>query len=109
MEHTVSDLDPVTQTNYLQITSEHVHFDWTIDFDAKVISGSATHTLVAHEDDVSEVMYVAIVYFVIPCYGSVKSIYCIVSTHLLWILRKSKSKGSKLKSVFPSFTRGQGT
>ena len=56
MEHTVSDLDPVTQTNYLQITSEHVHFDWTIDFDAKVIFGSATHTLVAHKDDVSEVM-----------------------------------------------------
>lgn len=52
----VSDVDPVTQANYLQITSEHVHFDWTIDYDAKFISGSATHTLVVQEDGLSEVV-----------------------------------------------------
>ncbi|KAK7684336.1 hypothetical protein QCA50_012660 [Cerrena zonata] len=57
MANIISDLDPVTQTNYLQISSEHVHFDWTIDFDVKVISGCATHTLVVHEDDVSQVIF----------------------------------------------------
>lgn len=56
MADTVSDIDPVTQSNYTQITSEHVHLAWTIDFDVKVISGSVTHTLIVHEDGVSEVM-----------------------------------------------------
>ena len=56
MAQIVADVDPVTQANYLQITSEHVHFDWSIDYDAKFIQGSATHTLVVNEDGLSEVV-----------------------------------------------------
>ena len=49
-------LDPTTQANYTQIASEHIDFDWSIDFGKKLISGSATHTLVVKEADVKEVM-----------------------------------------------------
>ena len=52
------DIDPSTQANYTQIASEHVHFDWTIDWTKQVIAGSATHTLAVREDGVKEVMYV---------------------------------------------------
>jgi leukotriene-A4 hydrolase len=48
--------DPTTQSNYLEIASEQVHFDWKLDFDAKIISGSATHDLRVKADDVKEVM-----------------------------------------------------
>lgn len=65
MADTVSDIDPVTQSNYTQITSEHVHLAWTIDFDVKVISGSVTHTLIVHEDGVSEVMWVIIIHLIV--------------------------------------------
>lgn len=51
-------LDPTTQANYVQVASEHIHFDWTVDFVKKNISGSATHTLSVKEDGVEEVMYV---------------------------------------------------
>lgn len=42
--------DPATQSNYLAVSTSHVHFDWSIDWTKRVIAGSATHTLVAHED-----------------------------------------------------------
>ena len=48
--------DPTTQANYTQIASEHIDFDWAIDFAKKLISGSATHTLVVKEAGVTEVM-----------------------------------------------------
>ena len=51
-------LDPTTQANYTQIASEHIHFEWTVDFEKKKIFGSATHTLDVKEDDLKEVMYV---------------------------------------------------
>ncbi|KAH9836660.1 metalloprotease [Rhodofomes roseus] len=50
------DIDPTTQANYTKIASEHVHFDWTVDWAKQVISGSATHTLVVREDNVNEVV-----------------------------------------------------
>jgi leukotriene-A4 hydrolase len=50
--------DPTTQSNYLQVTSEHVALDWTLDFDAEVIAGSAVHHLLVKEDNVKEVMLV---------------------------------------------------
>ncbi|KAF8060869.1 peptidase family M1-domain-containing protein [Lyophyllum atratum] len=49
--------DPTTQSNYLQITTEHLALEWTLDFDAKLISGSATHHLLVKEDDVKEVIF----------------------------------------------------
>lgn len=48
--------DPTTQSNYLQVTTEHVLFDWKVDFETQIISGSATHTLRVKEDGISEVM-----------------------------------------------------
>ncbi|KZT68834.1 hypothetical protein DAEQUDRAFT_745556 [Daedalea quercina L-15889] len=51
-----ADIDPSTQANYTQIASEHVHFDWTIDWAKQVISGSVTHALVVRENGVNEVV-----------------------------------------------------
>ena len=48
--------DPTSQANYLQIISEHLAFDWTLNFDKKIVQGSVTHTLRALEDDVKELM-----------------------------------------------------
>lgn len=50
--------DPATQSNYLSVSTSHVHFDWHIDWAKRVIAGSATHTLRAHED-VQQVMHVS--------------------------------------------------
>lgn len=52
------ELDPTTQANYAQVVSEHIHFDWTVDFEKKNISGSATHTLSVKEDGLTEIVYV---------------------------------------------------
>lgn len=48
--------DPTSQSNYLQIATKHISFDWTVDFDNKIITGSATHDFIAKVDEVSEVM-----------------------------------------------------
>jgi len=50
--------DPTTQSNYLSISTDHVAFDWAIDFSSKTISGSTTHTLQVNKDGVGEVMSV---------------------------------------------------
>ena len=50
-------LDPATQSNYAQITTKHVHFDWTIDWKKRIISGSATHDLEANQDNVAHIVY----------------------------------------------------
>jgi hypothetical protein len=54
--------DPTTQSNYLQIATDHVALDWLVDFDAKIIKGAATHDLIAKVDGVQEVMSVLIPY-----------------------------------------------
>ena len=51
-------LDPTTQANYTQVASTHIHFAWALDFAARNIAGSATHTLAVLEDGVREVVYV---------------------------------------------------
>lgn len=53
--------DPTTQSNYLQIATEHVLFNWSVDFQTKIIEGSALHDLYVKEDDVQEVMYVSLI------------------------------------------------
>lgn len=50
--------DPTTQANYTQVVAEHLHFDWTIDFERKIIHGSASYVFIAKEDAVTEIMYV---------------------------------------------------
>ncbi|KAG5715728.1 Leukotriene A-4 hydrolase [Termitomyces sp. T112] len=52
----MADIDPTTQSNYLQIATEHLSINWTLDFDAQLISGSVTHHLLAKEDGVKEVI-----------------------------------------------------
>jgi leukotriene-A4 hydrolase len=54
----MADLDPTTQSNYSQIASNNISFDWTLDFPAQILSGSATHHLNVLVDGVSEVMHV---------------------------------------------------
>ena len=53
-----TDLDPTTQSNYNQVYTEHVSFDWAVDFESQTISGNATHTLKIKEDGPKEVMCV---------------------------------------------------
>lgn len=48
--------DPTTQANYTQVVSEHLHFDWTIDFERKIIHGSASYVFIAKEDGVKEII-----------------------------------------------------
>ncbi|KAG5651841.1 hypothetical protein H0H81_007217 [Sphagnurus paluster] len=49
--------DPNTQSNYLQIATEHLALEWTLNFDSQLISGSATHHLLVKKDDVNEVVF----------------------------------------------------
>lgn len=46
--------DGATQSNYEDISSTHLHLDWHIVWDKGEISGSVTHSLVAHRDGVRE-------------------------------------------------------
>ena len=48
--------DPTTQSNYLQIASEHVSLEWTIDFDQRVITGVALHHLLVKEIHVKQLV-----------------------------------------------------
>lgn len=50
--------DPTTQSNYLQIASEHVSLEWAVDFDQRVITGSALHRLLVKEVDVKQLVWV---------------------------------------------------
>ncbi|PAV21678.1 leukotriene-A4 hydrolase [Pyrrhoderma noxium] len=49
--------DPTTQSNYLSITTKHVHLDWQIDFDRKRIEGEAKHTLLVRDEVVKEAVF----------------------------------------------------
>ncbi|KAJ7269987.1 hypothetical protein B0H12DRAFT_1200389 [Mycena haematopus] len=50
-------MDPTTQSNYRQVASEHISFDWSIDFAAQILSGSATHRMNVLVDDVEEAIF----------------------------------------------------
>ncbi|CCM06484.1 uncharacterized protein FIBRA_08753 [Fibroporia radiculosa] len=51
------DSDITTQSNYTEIASEHVDFDWTVDFAQSTISGSVTHTLTVRKENVQHVVF----------------------------------------------------
>ncbi|KAF7330388.1 Leukotriene A-4 hydrolase [Mycena venus] len=53
----MADLDKTTYANYTQIASTNITFNWTLDFSAQILSGSATHHLNILVDGVSEVMH----------------------------------------------------
>jgi leukotriene-A4 hydrolase len=48
--------DPTTQSNYFDVYTTHISLDWHVDFDKKIISGSATHKLAVTSSGVKEVM-----------------------------------------------------
>ena len=48
--------DRHTLSNIQDIYSKHLHLDWSIDWDAKIISGSVTHDLIVDTDGVKEVV-----------------------------------------------------
>ena len=48
--------DPTTQSNYLDVHTTHISIDWHVDFDEKIVSGSATHRLTVVSSGVNEVM-----------------------------------------------------
>ncbi|KAF8899673.1 peptidase family M1-domain-containing protein [Mucidula mucida] len=49
--------DPTSQSNYLDVYSEHVSLKWTINWDKRIIFGSATHDLRVVKDGVAEVIF----------------------------------------------------
>ncbi|KAI0960825.1 hypothetical protein AcV7_000102 [Taiwanofungus camphoratus] len=51
------DLDPATQSNYDNVYSEHIHFDWTVDYAQRIISGSVTHALRVRQDHTDHVIF----------------------------------------------------
>ena len=46
--------DTATQSNYREIRTNHLHFDWTIDWAKQLVEGEVVHTLEAQTDGVSE-------------------------------------------------------
>ncbi|KAF7969825.1 hypothetical protein HWV62_25876, partial [Athelia sp. TMB] len=48
--------DPTSQSNYLQVASEHIQLDWNVDYETRVISGFATHTMNVKEDGVEDII-----------------------------------------------------
>ncbi|KAF8508488.1 hypothetical protein JB92DRAFT_2732664 [Gautieria morchelliformis] len=48
--------DQTTQSNYRDISTEHIDIDWSLDFNAKTVSGTARHNLIAKKDGVQEVV-----------------------------------------------------
>lgn len=48
--------DPTTQSNYLQIYTTNVDFNWSLDFSNQILEGTATHTVLAREAGIEEVM-----------------------------------------------------
>ena len=50
--------DPTTQSNYLQVYTTNVDFNWNLDFVNQIVEGAATHTILVKEAGVEEVMYI---------------------------------------------------
>ena len=46
--------DQTTQSNYRDISTKHIAMDWSIDFKAKTVSGTVTHTMIARKDGVKQ-------------------------------------------------------
>ncbi|KAJ7223250.1 peptidase family M1-domain-containing protein [Mycena pura] len=51
------DLDPTSQSNYWQIASKHITFDWSVDFKTQTLSGFATHRMTVLLDGVGEAIF----------------------------------------------------
>lgn len=49
-------VDTASQANYNDIATQHVDFIWAVDFETKILSGSATHDMIVTKDGLKEVM-----------------------------------------------------
>ncbi len=49
-------MDTATQSNYNDIRTDHVSFDWVVDFDTKLLSGSATHNMTVKRNGVKDIV-----------------------------------------------------
>ncbi|KAF8293673.1 leukotriene A4 hydrolase N-terminal domain-containing protein [Clavulina sp. PMI_390] len=49
--------DPATHSNYEDISTSHVHFNWTIDWKERRFVGSTVHTLIVHKPNVDRVIF----------------------------------------------------
>lgn len=85
-------VDTASQANYNDVVTEHVAFDWSVDFNTKVVSGSATLDMIAKKDDLSEVMYVQLHRSLHPRIES-----ALVLIHGILISRKSPLMELKLQ------------
>ena len=47
--------DKATLSNYADVVSKHLHFQWDINFDSKELSGSVTHSMKMLRDGVEVV------------------------------------------------------
>jgi hypothetical protein len=63
-----TDPDLATQSNYGDIQTTHVDFDWKVDFVAKTISGSVELTLKVKTASLAKLWYVVLFY--LPCFIS---------------------------------------
>ncbi|KAF8584943.1 hypothetical protein K439DRAFT_1646747 [Ramaria rubella] len=52
----VAKLDPTTQSNYQDISTEHIDIAWSIDFNTKTVAGTAKHVLIAKKAGVQQVV-----------------------------------------------------
>jgi hypothetical protein len=55
--HQLSMDDPASLSNFAEIATTHLHLDWSIDWQRRVIYGSVTHTLEKRNPDVKEVVF----------------------------------------------------
>ncbi|BGP20088.1 hypothetical protein JCM10213_002662 [Rhodosporidiobolus nylandii] len=53
----VSENDVITQTNYRDIATKHLHLDWTVDWQQRILKGSATHTMEVLKDGVDTAIF----------------------------------------------------
>ncbi|TFK25898.1 leukotriene-A4 hydrolase [Coprinopsis marcescibilis] len=49
--------DPSSQSNFYDVETKNVAFDWEVDFDTKTIKGTATYSLEVKKDGVTEVIF----------------------------------------------------
>lgn len=45
--------DPASNSNFYDVTTSHLHLDWTVDFTTKLIHGSVDHTVTLQKDAVT--------------------------------------------------------
>ncbi|KAF8329109.1 leukotriene-A4 hydrolase [Cantharellus anzutake] len=109
-------LDPTTHSNYLDISTKHVHFDWKILWGEKKFVGSATHDLVVHKDGVGHVIFDTSYLNITDVKIGHKSTkfalgerHPVVGSPLTVYFPSTLSKGDTIKVTIDYNTTGQGT